>query len=136
MFYPGCAVYVPDEKKIGIYLTYDPPKGYNGEPFFYVYLGIGEDLSECDTCIFDSKEIIPISLQDKKSRTGQVMYRTPFQKDGFNKTFSKKEAEDLEERFKEEIRNLLSQKRIREHYEIDLRSGLKDPTPITSVNSD
>jgi hypothetical protein len=126
MLYPGQAVYIPKEKKIGIYISFIAPKFNHQKPDMFVYLGVGKDLSESDTVSYNPEEIIPLAKPDKKSPTGQTMYETPFQRDAFHKKFYDTEAEEHGPVFIEEMQKLLRAKWVKEKYEIDLRSGLED----------
>lgn len=119
MLYPGQLVYAPEEKKVGIYVAYDPDVKARQEPTLYVYLFIGEKGEHSDTCIYAPKELVPVTIPDKKSLTGQSLYVTDFQRAKFSHWFSDKEVESHETVFLEELAKVQNLKWFKQKYEID-----------------
>lgn len=121
MFYPGQAVYIPDEKRLGIFLSFSPDvKSNQNEPYMFVYTFLGTDGMESDTQVYNPSDIRPISKADKKSVTGQSSYATPFQRVVFSRVFTEKEAQEMATDFLNEMSKLLSSKWFTSKYEVDI----------------
>lgn len=121
MFYPGQPVYIPEEKRLAIYLGFGNYTKYPYEKYMYVLVLQGEDGSESELNYFDVNKVEPLVKADKKSVTGQRVYFSHFQKDSISKTYSEKEATDLNSTFLEELLKLSRAKWVKGTYEIDLK---------------
>lgn len=120
MFYTGQAVFIPSEKRLGIFCGHTIDSRYPYKPYMYVFTLLGDDGSESYTQVYDVVDIVPISKSDKKgSVTGQSSYKTPFQKPSISRTLSEAEAESLKPRFIEEMIKLMKAKWVKTNYEID-----------------
>jgi hypothetical protein len=127
--YPGQLVYIPDEKKLGIYLAYELGKQRWDDPSVYVWRFTSKDGSTSDTFIYDFKELVPITVPDKKSITGQRLYVTGFQREDLTAFIGDKTLEELEPSILAECQNVMKTKWFKDKYEIDLT----DPKALKAI---
>lgn len=120
MFYPGQAVYIPSEKRLGIYIGYVLETKWPYSPVCYVYQYMGENGVESDTNVWGTADIMPISKPDKKSLTGQTTYRTPFQRTTFARIFYENELDKVQVDLLNEMAKLQKTKWFKEKYEVNL----------------
>ena len=122
MYYPGQPLYFPAEKKVGIFLSLEADTRYPYEPTFYALTYIGEHGEASDICVYEPKEIMPITEPDKASLTGQKLYYGKFARESTKQHFTKEELEDqtLEAEMLQSLKSLMSKKWFKEKYEIEL----------------
>jgi hypothetical protein len=120
MFYPGQVVYIPEEKRLGIYMGFNNDTKYPYKPYIFVFTILGTNGEESDTQIYDLNEARPIVKPDKKSLTGQAAYKTPFQRTSASKIYFEKEADASKELFITEMNKLLVTKWFNSKYEVNL----------------
>ena len=121
MFYPGQAVVIPSEDRLGIFLAHSLEKKWPYKPYMYVFTFLGEDGSESYTQVYETSELEAISKLDKKSMTGQSVYKTPFQNPAFSKMFSDEEAKECKGKFLSEMDKILKSKWFKAAYKINVK---------------
>lgn len=121
MFYPGQLVHIPadDEKRLGVYLGFGNEAKYPYKPYMYVFTLLGDNGDDSYTQIYNPDELRPLSKPDKKSKTGQITYKTSFQRPTFSRIFFDKEAEGMRGQFIEEMFKISKMKWFKDQYEID-----------------
>lgn len=121
MFYPGQAVYYPEEKRLGIYLGYTYENKYPYDKILYVYTLFGKDASDSVTQIYEPKDLQSLSVPSKESITGQLSYRTPFQRNSLTKEFSDEDATAHKEAFRAQLLKISRAKWFKDKYELNLK---------------
>lgn len=118
MYYPGQAVYVPTDKRLGIYVGFTHASKYPYAAYACVFVYLGEEDSAVE--LFEFKDVRPLAKPDKKSLTDQVSYSTPQQKTALSRSYSDEEFDALKSTFLAEMQKILRSKWAAK-YEFDVK---------------